>query len=65
MSGTRGRLKEHLEGIHKNCDWILKHVLDSKDLIGNRSPKVSQGFHALGEIAKELDKYAQTMYGRI
>jgi ribosome-associated translation inhibitor RaiA len=34
MAGnTRGKLKEHFEGIHKNFDWVLRHVEISLALI--------------------------------
>ena len=34
MAGnTRGKLKEHFEGVHRNFDWCLKHVNTSLDLI--------------------------------
>ena len=34
MSGnTRGKLKEHFEGIHKNLDWCVHHCQISLQLI--------------------------------
>lgn len=34
MAGnTRGKLKEHFEGIHKNIDWCLHHINQSLALI--------------------------------
>lgn len=34
MSGnTRGKLKEHFEGIHKNLDWCIHHINTSLNLI--------------------------------
>lgn len=34
MAGnTRGKLKEHFEGIHKNFDWCLHHINTSLALI--------------------------------
>lgn len=34
MAGnTRGKLKEHFEGIHKNFDWSLHHINVSLKLI--------------------------------
>jgi len=34
MSGnTRGKLKEHFEGIHKNLDWCVHHTNTCLDLI--------------------------------
>lgn len=34
MAGnTRGKLKEHFEGIHRNLDWCIAHVNKSLALI--------------------------------
>ncbi len=34
MSGnTRGKLKEHFEGCHRNIDWALHHIAKSATLI--------------------------------
>ena len=34
MAGnTRGKLKEHFEGIHRNLDWSLYHINKSLQLI--------------------------------
>lgn len=34
MAGnTRGKLKEHFEGIHKNFDWSLHHINTSLALL--------------------------------
>lgn len=34
MSGnTRGKLKEHFEGVHRNLDWCLHHIAKSATLI--------------------------------
>lgn len=34
MSGnTRGKLKEHFEGIHKNLDWCVHHTNTCLELI--------------------------------
>jgi len=66
MAGSnRGRLKEHLEGVHKNCEWIKTHVADSLLIIGEVNPKLQEGFRGLGELAKSLDEFAQDMYSHI
>ncbi len=37
MAGnTRGKLKEHFEGVHRNLDWTLHHVAKSMALIQGR-----------------------------
>ena len=34
MAGnTRGKLKEHFEGVHRNMDWCTKHINESLELI--------------------------------
>lgn len=34
MAGnTRGKLKEHFEGVHRNLDWCMKHINESLELI--------------------------------
>lgn len=34
MSGnTRGKLKEHFEGVHRNLDWCIHHVNESLKLL--------------------------------
>jgi len=55
MAGnTRGKLKEHFEGIHKNNDWIIHHVAVSANLIEVQL-KNQPGFDACGGDAdKEL-----------
>lgn len=54
MAGnTRGKLKEHFEGIHKNFDWILHHVAISATLIETQL-KHQPGFTACcGDAEKE------------
>jgi hypothetical protein len=37
MAGnTRGKLKEHFIGIHKNIDWAIAHAAKSATLIENQ-----------------------------
>jgi hypothetical protein len=48
MAGnTRGKLKEHFEGIHKNLDWCIHHVAVSATLIENQLAK-HDSFEATG-----------------
>lgn len=66
MAGnTRGKLKEHFEGIHRNFDWILFHIKASLVLIQEKHPHLSKGIGALGRAVIELDKLAQNIYGKI
>jgi len=66
MAGnTRGKLKEHLEGIHRNFDWVLEHVTKSLTLIGEKNPALSEGFLSLGQAVDELDKLTKGIYEKI
>ena len=56
MAGnTRGKLKEHFEGIHKNFDWVLRHVEISLALIAEqiRSTNAANGVALDDEQLKE------------
>jgi len=66
MAGnTRGKLKEHFEGIHRNYDWILYHCEKSVVLVAGRNPKLTGAIEALAENTKELDKLVQGLYSKI
>lgn len=66
MAGNRrGRIKEHLEGVHKNCNWITEHVLQSLELIKDESPPLTKGLTALGKVAEELDTLTMMLYKTI
>lgn len=63
MAGNRrGRIKEHCEGMHKNCDWIRNHVIDTLDLIEDKNPKLSEAMTGIGQIADQLDKLILGIY---
>ena len=66
MAGnTRGRLKEHFEGIHKNFSWIIKHCQDCLILIMDKNPKLSTAIKALAKGIEVLDKTAQGIYSKL
>lgn len=66
MAGNaRGKLKEHLEGIHRDFDWVLDHVEKSLAIIGKDNPPLTEAFTALGTQVKMLDELAQGLYGSI
>ena len=66
MAGnTRGKLKEHFEGIHRNFDWILYHCDSSLGLIEERNPKLSEAVKSLAEGVKTLDEITQGLYATI
>lgn len=56
MAGsTRGKLKEHFEGIHKNLDWCIHHVAQSANLIEQQLRKHSDFAEIEGLPDKELE----------
>lgn len=64
-SHTRGKILEHLEGVHRNCEAIKEHCSKSIALVGDRNPTVTQTFIKLAELADVLDSFAQKTYGNI
>lgn len=66
MAGnTRGKLKEHLEGCHRNFEWIKDHIAKSLGLIKDESHPLYDGFNSLGKAATTLDELAQELYSKI
>jgi len=66
MAGnTRGKLKEHFEGIHRNFDWINHHCETCVTLIDGRKPELTGAVEKLGEAIKELDKLVQGLYNTL
>lgn len=66
MAGnTRGKLKEQFEGVHRNNEWIKKHLEVSLVLIKEHKPKLSAAIKALAEGYDTLDKLAQGIYSKL
>jgi len=66
MAGnTRGKLKEHFEGVHRNFDWSLVHIQKSLALIKDEKHPLFVAMKALGDGIATLDKLAQNIYGKI
>lgn len=66
MAGnTRGKIKEHLEGCHRNFDWIRFHIETALILIKQHNPKLTQGLTAAGKAVDVLDETIQGVYGKI
>ena len=66
MAGnTRGKLKECFEGVHRNNEWIKKHLTTSLVLIKDHKPKLSKGIAALADAYTTLDKLAQDIYSKL
>jgi len=66
MAGnTRGKLKEHAEGIHKNFDWITYHCQKMLALIQDMNPNLTDGVKAIDEGCKIMDKGVQEIYSKL
>ncbi len=54
MSGnTRGKLKEHFEGVHRNIDWCLHHIAKSATLIEHQLALLPEFQDVKGDATKE------------
>jgi len=66
MAGnTRGKLKEAFEGVHRNSEWIKKHLDEAMLLIKDHNPKLSGGIKALAESYETLDKLTMAIYAKL
>ncbi|GAG93703.1 unnamed protein product [marine sediment metagenome] len=61
-SGTRGKLKEHMVGIHKDCDWIRNHCVQCVELLDGNYEQHRKGFESIHALAVMLDDLAAGMY---
>lgn len=53
MAGnTRGKLKEHFEGVHRNIEWALHHIGKSATLIETSL----QGLPGFADVKGDADK---------
>jgi len=54
MAGnTRGKLKEHFEGIHRNFDWTMHHIQTSLTLIASKLSETPDMIAVKGDAEKE------------
>jgi len=66
MAGnTRGKIKEHFEGIHRNHDWIEYHCDKCVALIDGRNKKLTDAIRAYHREIKVLDKLTLALYATI
>jgi len=66
MSGNaRGKLKEEMEGIHRNLDWVRVHAGKGKDLLGGTHPEISELFDALICEMDVLDDLTLRLYATV
>jgi len=64
-SGTRGRLKEHVVGIHRNCEWIQTHCIDCVKLLGDGYEDHRKSFELLHELAVTIDEFASSLHNKL
>jgi len=62
---TRGKLKENLEGIHRNCEWIKLHCEKSLELLPDDYPQFVNNFNVLVKIVDQLDEFANEIYSHV
>lgn len=66
MSGnTRGKLKEEMEGLHRNLDWIVAHSAKCLTLLEGKHEGLSAMFVAMGASAKTQDEILQDVYASL
>lgn len=66
MAGnTRGKVKECLEGIHRDFDWVEAHCDKIVRLVDGRKPELTTVIETLHAEIKVLDKLVQGLYGKI
>lgn len=66
MAGnTRGKIKEHLEGVHRNFDWSKVHLEKTLVLIAEHKPELSESLTALATAIEALDESLMRVYALI
>lgn len=63
--GKRGKIKENMEGIHRNFIWIDEYNNRNLELIGDVKPKLTKGIKAFQKACKVLDDLALDLYAQI
>jgi len=64
-SNTRGKLKEHFEGIHRNFDWIIYHCQKCIALIADKNPKLKTAVESLAKGVKVFDEVIMGLYSKL
>jgi hypothetical protein len=66
MSGNaRGQLKEEMEGIHRNLEWVRIHSAKGQDLATDAHPEIVAMFEALKQEMGTLDEILMRLYATI
>lgn len=66
MAGnTRGKIKEQLEGIHRDFDWTQRHIAVTLELVQDKNPAVTESMKSLNEAVVTLDELVMGVYAGI
>ena len=66
MAGNaRGKLKEEMEGIHKNLDWVSVHSQKAKMILGDTHPEMHEMFDNMIKAVTTLDELAAEIYSHL
>lgn len=64
-SGTRTKIKEHIEGVHKNTEAIKQHCIKCLEIIADKNPQMTMSFRQLAKVTNMLDEFAQKIYSHL
>ncbi len=59
---TRGKIKEHLEGMHRNTEGFKAHCEACLALIADANPTAKLTFQKLFELSDVLDDFTLRAY---
>ena len=63
MAGNaRGKIKEELEGMHKNLDWLNVHIQKIKALLGDTHPEIHACMDSLMSEFTTIDEQLMHIY---
>ncbi len=66
MAGNaRGKLKEQLEGIHSNLEWVKVHCEKSKAILGDTHPELHEMFDNISTAMQTMDDIACGIYSHL
>lgn len=66
MSGNaRGKLKEHLEGLHNNFEWARVHCVKAKDILGDTHPELHELFDNIAGVMATMDDIAADIFSKL
>ncbi len=64
-SNTRGKIKEHLEGMHKNLEAYKAHCAACLVLIADKNLTAQQTIENLWSINEQLDDFTLLAWARM